>query len=74
MQGAVPMSEGVWQQARTFLGVPAPGSELTEEYNALEAGLYGAISLDKGCYVGQETLAKVDGKGGARHCTCCLHV
>ena len=36
-----------------------PGSELTEASNPLEAGLYHAISLSKGCYMGQETLAKV---------------
>ncbi len=35
------------------------GQELTEEVNPLEAGLHGAVSLAKGCYIGQETLAKV---------------
>jgi tRNA-modifying protein YgfZ len=58
------MAECVWEQARVFCGLPVPGKELTEDYNALEAGLYRAISLDKGCYVGQETLAKVHGKAG----------
>lgn len=33
--------------------------ELTEEVTPLEAGLHGAVSLAKGCYIGQETLAKV---------------
>ncbi len=36
-----------------------PGTELTDAVNPLEAGLYNAVSLSKGCYVGQETLAKV---------------
>ncbi len=35
------------------------GTELTAEVNPLEVGLYGAVSLAKGCYIGQETLAKV---------------
>ena len=35
------------------------GTELTDGVNPLEAGLYHAVSLSKGCYVGQETLAKV---------------
>jgi len=35
------------------------GMELTEEVTPLEAGLHGAVSLAKGCYIGQETLAKV---------------
>ena len=36
-----------------------PGTELTDDVNPLEAGLYHAVSLSKGCYMGQETLAKV---------------
>ena len=36
-----------------------PGTELTDAVNPLEAGLFQAVSLSKGCYVGQETLAKV---------------
>ena len=35
------------------------GTELTDAVNPLEVGLYHAVSLSKGCYVGQETLAKV---------------
>lgn len=40
-------------------GRPVPGKELTDGYNPLEAGLYHAVSLNKGCYMGQETLSKV---------------
>lgn len=32
----------------TFAGRPAPGKELTEEFNVLEAGLWRAVSLNKG--------------------------
>lgn len=42
-----------WEAARVLEGRPAPGSELTEQYNPLEAGLYRAVSLNKGCYIGQ---------------------
>lgn len=42
------------------------GIELTEAVTPLEAGLYGAVSLAKGCYIGQETLAKVHMKGIAK--------
>ena len=31
-----------------YAGRPAPGKELTNEYNVLEAGLWNAISLNKG--------------------------
>ena len=59
LQGAVPMGEEAWEAARIVCGRPAPGSELTQDFNPLEAGLYHAVSVDKGCYIGQETLSKV---------------
>lgn len=39
--------------ARALQGRPAAGSELTSDYNPLEAGLWGAVSIDKGCYIGE---------------------
>eukprot|EP00242_Pyramimonas_sp_CCMP2087_P016441 CAMPEP_0198200442 /NCGR_PEP_ID=MMETSP1445-20131203/3454_1 /TAXON_ID=36898 /ORGANISM="Pyramimonas sp., Strain CCMP2087" /LENGTH=503 /DNA_ID=CAMNT_0043870513 /DNA_START=131 /DNA_END=1642 /DNA_ORIENTATION=+ len=57
--GAVPGGEQAWEQARVLSGRPAAGKELTKEFNVLEAGLYQAASLNKGCYLGQEALAKV---------------
>ena len=65
-RGAEPMGTRAWEIARVLAGRPAPGRELTEEYNPLEAGLYGAVSLNKGCYIGQETLAKVHSQGALR--------
>ena len=41
-------------------GVPAPGRELSEDYNPLEAGLLKHISFNKGCYIGQEVIARLD--------------
>lgn len=58
-EGVEPLGCDAFEVARVLAGRPAPGSELTEDFNPLEAGLYGAISLQKGCYIGQETLAKV---------------
>ncbi|KAI3708336.1 hypothetical protein L2E82_37503 [Cichorium intybus] len=40
-------------------GRPAPGNELTNEFNVLEAGLWNAVSLNKGCYKGQETISRL---------------
>jgi folate-binding protein YgfZ len=57
--GAVPLGETVWQQLRVEVGRPAPDHELTEEVNPLEAGLWYTISLSKGCYIGQETIARL---------------
>ena len=39
---------------------------MTDAVNPLEAGLYHAVSLSKGCYVGQETLAKVHNKAAVK--------
>jgi folate-binding protein YgfZ len=40
--------------------VPSIGRELGPEVNALEAGLKGFISFSKGCYIGQEVIARLD--------------
>ena len=49
------MGQVEWERARIMAGRPVPGAELTEAINPLEAGLYNAVSLNKGCYVGQVT-------------------
>jgi folate-binding protein YgfZ len=36
------------------------GRELTEDYNPLEAGLADSVSFTKGCYVGQEVVARLN--------------
>ncbi|KAL3132705.1 hypothetical protein ABBQ32_009213 [Trebouxia sp. C0010 RCD-2024] len=59
IKGAVPMGTAAWEAARVLDGRPMAGKELTEQHLPLEAGLYHAVSLNKGCYMGQETLAKV---------------
>eukprot|EP00271_Cylindrocystis_brebissonii_P020302 TRINITY_DN6670_c0_g1_i4.p1 TRINITY_DN6670_c0_g1~~TRINITY_DN6670_c0_g1_i4.p1 ORF type:complete len:485 (-),score=66.43 TRINITY_DN6670_c0_g1_i4:343-1797(-) len=57
--GAVPMGTRVWEALRVRQGRPAPAKELTDEVNPLEAGLWKAISTTKGCYIGQETIARL---------------
>jgi len=46
--------------ARVELGVPAYGKELSEDFNPLEANLLEYISFTKGCYVGQEVVARLN--------------
>ncbi len=48
---------------RVLAGVPAYGHELTELFNPLELGLRSAVSFTKGCYVGQEVIARLDSYG-----------
>ncbi|KAL6515177.1 hypothetical protein OROHE_018809 [Orobanche hederae] len=45
--GATPMSSNAWETLRVLRGRPAPGKELTDEFNVLEAGLWQAVSLNK---------------------------
>ncbi|GAQ87006.1 Glycine cleavage T-protein family [Klebsormidium nitens] len=58
-QGGVPMGARAWERLRILQGRPVPGAELTPDYNPLEAGLWNTISLTKGCYIGQETIARL---------------
>ncbi|WP_017303017.1 YgfZ/GcvT domain-containing protein [Spirulina subsalsa] len=64
--GIQPVGEQVWEQLRIRQGCPAPELELTEDYNPLEAGLWGAISFNKGCYIGQETIARLNTYQGVK--------
>ena len=57
--GLSPVSEQTYEVCRVEAGVPGGGGELTEAYNPLEVGLTEqAVSLSKGCYTGQEVLAR----------------
>ncbi len=58
--GARPVGALALESVRVEQGVPAPGLELSEDYNPLEAGLGQHISFNKGCYVGQEVIARLD--------------
>ncbi|NET79873.1 folate-binding protein YgfZ [Okeania sp. SIO1F9] len=64
--GAVPMGDRLWQQLRIEQGRPAPDYELTDDYNPLEAGLWNTISFEKGCYIGQETIARLNTYKGVK--------
>ena len=58
--GAVGVSAATAETLRVAQGRPAHGSELSDTYNPLEAGLIGAIDFHKGCYIGQEVIARLD--------------
>lgn len=53
-----------WEQHRVAAGIPRWGRELTDDVLPEEAGLLGShVHLDKGCYPGQETVARVHNLG-----------
>jgi len=59
--GAVPSTLSVLEAARIEAGIPRWGAELTEDVLPDEAGLpaRGWVSYTKGCYIGQETVARI---------------
>jgi tRNA-modifying protein YgfZ len=62
-QGGGPIQADELEAWRILSGLPAPGHELTGEHNPLEAGLRDAVSFSKGCYVGQEVVARLNTYG-----------
>jgi folate-binding protein YgfZ len=54
-----PLNSLEQERWRIQLGLPAAPGELNEDHNPFELGLAARVSLSKGCYVGQETLARL---------------
>jgi len=58
---------GALDALRIECGVPAMGAELTEDTIPAEAGQWlidTSVSFTKGCYTGQELVARIDSRGG----------
>ena len=65
--GARSVSEALADLLRIEAGRPAFGPDMDDQTIPLEAGLLDrAISLTKGCYVGQEVIVRVLHRGGGR--------
>ena len=53
-----------WEAVRVEAGIPVMGAELDQRTIAAEADLVDrAVSLTKGCYTGQELVARLDARG-----------
>jgi folate-binding protein YgfZ len=61
--GARAIGREALEIARIEAGVPREGSELSEKYILLETGCEQAISYTKGCYLGQEIIARIHWRG-----------
>ncbi len=62
--GAVVCNEETWQAARIEWGLPLYGVDFGEDNLPQELGRNAqAISFTKGCYLGQETVARIDAMG-----------
>ena len=57
------ISAETYHYLRIESGVPAFGAEMTGDYIPLETDLWDDISFNKGCYIGQEIIARMDSRG-----------
>ncbi len=60
--GAAPAGEEAYQMLRLEAGLPGD-AELTEDYIPLEPNLWPAVDFHKGCYIGQEIIARMESRG-----------
>jgi aminomethyltransferase len=57
------VSSAAFDVARIEAGIPSEPAELSEQYILLETGLDEAVSYTKGCYLGQEIIARIHWRG-----------
>jgi folate-binding protein YgfZ len=65
--GLLEAGEDALEVLRIEAGTPRFGRELTESVLPAEAGLARAVSTTKGCYTGQEIVARMASRGEASH-------
>jgi aminomethyltransferase len=58
-----PAEADAFDYLRIESGLPRFGHEITEDYIPLEAGLWRDVSFSKGCYIGQEIIARMESRG-----------
>src|SRR5581483_12004652 len=58
-----PLSDDAWEILRVEAGTPRYGVDMEEDRLVLEANLDDAVSLTKGCYLGQEVVARATARG-----------
>lgn len=63
--GAVTLTDDEAETLRVEAGTPKWGSELSASVLLPEAGMEDAVSYTKGCYVGQEIIARLHARGQA---------
>ena len=58
--GGTVISNELYEVLRVESGIPKAPNELNEKHNPLETTLVSAVSFTKGCYIGQEVIARLD--------------
>lgn len=64
--GAQPVRHEALNWLRTEAGIPWYGVDMDHRHLPLEFGLHSAVSLNKGCYRGQEIMARITYRGHLR--------
>jgi glycine cleavage system T protein len=59
----LPCGSEALESLRIEAGIPRYGTELGEDVIPLEAGLWNALSFNKGCYIGQEIVERARSRG-----------
>ncbi|MBI5879381.1 MAG: aminomethyl transferase family protein [Chloroflexi bacterium] len=72
--GVLPIGSRALEMLRIEAGIPAAGAELGDDVNPLEAGLRDAVSFSKGCYTGQEVIARVENYQKLKQALVCVHL
>ena len=70
----VPAGAQAFHALRIEQGIPMHGFEIDGDSNPYECGLKAFISYDKGCYVGQEVIARLDTYDKIKHEYTGLHI
>ncbi len=60
--GAVPAGSLIYDVLRVRAGLPSVGRELSDRFIPLELGLWDEVSFSKGCYTGQEIIARMESR------------
>jgi folate-binding protein YgfZ len=58
--GIIELSRDEFASKRIEYGIPEFGREMSEDTNPLECGLTQYVNFTKGCYIGQEVIARLD--------------
>ena len=67
-------SDNLREFLRIESGHPAADCELTPAYLPLELGLWDEVSFEKGCYIGQEIIARMESRQQLARLLVCLEL
>jgi folate-binding protein YgfZ len=65
--GAKPVSEEAFEALRVAAGVPRYGADFDDRHFPQETGMDDGMSYTKGCYLGQEVVARIHYRGHVNH-------